>query len=281
MRSIERMRKRWTEIICAGALASAALAVPLAWAQPRRASASVSAAPSAPKVNDKANVGRANFPGKLPIRELNEDEAILHVLNKLGFGPRPGQVEQIKQTGLENWIQAQLHPENISDPVVDARLAQFPALSLSAAELLDQYPPQDIAAKRLGLKIDEYQKRLQDLAKKPGGINSLPFRDQNEIVNELMAAKLMRAMYSERQLSEQLADFWFNHFNIFVYKDLDRWYLIPYERDAIRQHVLGKFRDLLGATAKSPAMLFYLDNASSADPQAFVRLKQHPVHPRA
>jgi len=275
------MRKRWTEIICAGALASAALAVPLAWAQPRRASASVSAAPSAPKVNDKANVGRANFPGKLPIRELNEDEAILHVLNKLGFGPRPGQVEQIKQTGLENWIQAQLHPENISDPVVDARLAQFPALSLSAAELLDQYPPQDIAAKRLGLKIDEYQKRLQDLAKKPGGINSLPFRDQNEIVNELMAAKLMRAMYSERQLSEQLADFWFNHFNIFVYKDLDRWYLIPYERDAIRPHVLGKFRDLLGATAKSPAMLFYLDNASSADPQAFVRLKQHPVHPRA
>jgi len=69
--------------------------------------------------------GDANFAGRLPIRELNEEEAILHALNRLGFGPRPGQMEQIEETGLENWIQSQLHPENISDPVVDARLAQF------------------------------------------------------------------------------------------------------------------------------------------------------------
>jgi uncharacterized protein (DUF1800 family) len=281
------MKNRWTEMICAGVVAAVALVAPLTWAQPRRAPApvptapSAPSAPSAPKDNDKTSARHANFPGKLPIRELNEDEAILHALNKLGFGARPGQVEQVKQTGLENWIQAQLHPENISDPVVDARLAQFPALSLNVAQLFDQYPPQDVAAKRLGLKIEEYQKRLQDLAKTPGGMSSLPFKDQNEIVNDVMAAKMIRAIYSDRQLSEQLADFWFNHFNIFVYKDLDRWYLIPYERDAIRPHVLGKFRDLLDATAKSPAMLFYLDNASSADPQAFARLKQHPVHPRA
>jgi uncharacterized protein (DUF1800 family) len=245
MQAIERMRKRWTELICAGALAAAVMAAPLAWAQPRRSTAPVPAAAPTPKDNAKENANHANFPGKLPIRELNEDEAILHALNKLGFGARPGQVEQIKQTGLENWIQAQLHPENLTDAVVDARIAQLPALPLSAAQLLDQYPPQDVAAKRLGLKIDEYQKRVQDLAKKSGGTNSMPFKDQNEIVNELMAAKIIRAMYSERQLSEQLADFWFNHFNIFVYKDLDRWYLIPYEREAIRPHVLGKFRDLL------------------------------------
>lgn len=261
-------------------MAAAALTTPLAWAVPRRGVAALYSEPSAAKGNDKNN-DHANFPGKLPISELNEDEAILHALNKLGFGPRPGQVEQIKQTGLENWIQVQLHPDNVSDPVVDARLAQFPALSLSAAQLLDQYPPQDVAAKRLGLKIDEYQKRLQELAKKPGATDSFPFKDQNEIVNELMSGKIIRALYSERQLSEQLSDFWFNHFNIFVYKDLDRWYLIPYERDAIRPHVLGKFRDLLEATAKSPAMLFYLDNASSADPHAFERLKLHPVHSRA
>ncbi len=91
---------------------------------------------------------------------------------------------------------------------------------------------------------------------------------------------MIRAVYSERQLAEQLSDFWFNHFNIFVYKDPDRWYLIPYERDAIRPHALGKFRDLLEATAKSPAMLFYLDNSSSADPHAFDRLKLHPVRAR-
>src|SRR3984885_8253050 len=270
--------KRWAEIIGSGLLAAMSLAT-LAGAGPRRSAAEMASPPLPPSGNDKSR-GNANFAGKLPIRELNEEEAILQALNRLGFGPRPGLVEQIEKSGLENWIQAQLHPENIADPVVDARLAQFPALGLSAAGLLDQYPPQDIAAKRLGMKVEEYQKHLQDLAKQPSGISSLPFKDQNEIVNDVMEAKIVRAVYSERQLAEQLSDFWFNHFNIFIYKDTDRWYLIPYERDAIRPHVLGKFRDLLEATAKSPAMLYYLDNSSSADPHAFDRLKQHPVRAR-
>ncbi len=269
-------------MIGSGLVALASLGT-LTWAAPRMSSGKSTAilplpAPE-PSGKDDQNPS-ATFPGKLPIHELNEQEAILHALNRLGFGPRPGEVEQVEKTGLEHWVQAQLHPESLPDSEVDARLAEYPAFALNSAGLLDQYPPDDIAAKRLGLKVDEYQKRLQELAKQPGGMRSLPFKNPNDIVNDLMDVKMIRAVYSERQLNEQLEDFWFNHFNVFVYKDVDRWYMIPYERDAIRPHVLGKFRDLLEATARSPAMLFYLDNASSADPHAFDRLRQRPIRPR-
>ena len=88
------------------------------------------------------------------------------------------------------------------------------------------------------------------------------------VVDELMQAKLLRAIYSDRQLEEVMADFWFNHFNVFINKGADRFLLTSYERDAIRPHVMGKFEDLLVATAKSPAMLFYLDNWLSIGPHS-------------
>ena len=91
-------------------------------------------------------------------------------------------------------------------------------------------------------------------------------RGQQNVVQELMQAKVLRAVMSERQLEEVLVDFWFNHFNVFIQKGQVRQYVTEYERDAIRPHVLGKFRDLLGATAHSPAMLFYLDNHQSQAP---------------
>jgi uncharacterized protein (DUF1800 family) len=256
----------------------------LAWASPdppekRQPPLPAGPTPAAPSRGKNENP-RLPFAGKLPITELDEQEAILHALNRLGFGPRPGEVEQIEKSGLENWIRSQLHPDLIPDTVVNARLAEYPALRLSATNFLEEYPQPDVVAKKLGITQEDYQARLRDSAKAPNGGNAFPYKDQQEIVNDSMAIKMIRAVYSDRQLNEQLTDFWFNHFNVFIYKDLDRWYMIPYERDAIRAHVLGGFRDLLEATAKSPAMLFYLDNFLSGDPNTAVRLKQHPIHTR-
>ena len=93
-------------------------------------------------------------------------------------------------------------------------------------------------------------------------------QNQQLVLNDLTQAHLLRAVMSERQLEEVLVDFWFNHFNVFVGKGQVREYLPEYERDVIRPHVLGSFRDLLGAVAHSPAMLFYLDNWQSSAPNA-------------
>src|SRR6185503_7812970 len=102
-----------------------------------------------------------------------------------------------------------------------------------------------------------------------------------EEMQALAAQKLMRAVYSERQLDEVLVDFWFNHFNVFAGKGRTATFLVEYERDAIRPHIWGSFRELLGATAKSPAMLFYLDNWLSADPKAAEQLQNVNTRRRA
>jgi len=216
------------------------------------------------------------FKGKLPITELTENEAILHALNRLGYGPRPGDVERVKRIGLETWIERQLHPEKIDDASLKARLAEVPAANLNARALLAEYPQPEAAAKKMGISVDEYRKQMDAQTHPPQGVRPAPSKLPQEAFSQMQQAKALRAIYSERQLQEQLTDFWFNHFNVFANKDLDLWLVASYENEAIRPRVLGRFRDLLHATAKSPAMLFYLDNYLSADPQAAQRLKVHP-----
>jgi uncharacterized protein (DUF1800 family) len=228
------------------------------------------------------------FKGKLPITELTEDEAIVHALNRLAYGPGPGDVERVRQMGLEKWIDQQLHPESIDDAALDKRLENYPTLRMSSAELEDQFPQPQQAAKKEGETKEQYQQQMmekrsdaRDAVMQTGNDNLdrgqmqlANIQGPNRIVAELSMAKMDRAVYSQRQLEAVMEDFWFNHFNVFAGKGMERWLLTPYVRDTIRPHTMGKFEDLLVATAQSPAMLFYLDNWLSADPAAFQRMQE-------
>jgi uncharacterized protein (DUF1800 family) len=270
----------------------------------------------------------------LPVTDLTADEAIQHALNRLAYGPRPGDVERIKQMGLAKWIDQQLNPQTIDDRAVEARLSGYPTLGMSTASLMAQYPNPKQAAKQQNKQdsqVQTAQKQADDAitamsrdmdgnngggandategnammtasatagdtpspmklnpATVGGGKRDLTGADPNavpraiaddskrpqRVVEELAMAKVTRAIYSERQLQQVMDDFWFNHFNVFAGKGEVKWYLTSYEREVIEPHAMGKFKDLLTETAKSPAMLFFLDNYLSADPNAAAREAQ-------
>ena len=274
--------------------------------------------------------------------KLSKDDQVIHALNRLTFGPRPGDVEAVRKIGVKKWIDVQLHPERIPEnPELAQRLAPLESLRLSQADTERNYPnPQMIRAIAAGrqampedpvtraavervvrrfkvkkdttdnaplepaIPLDQLLSREQirtlrrgtvqqkraviaaipedqmddvAIALPPGlRLQLLPAVEptlrrklmlltapQQLVAFDLSEGKLYRAILSNRQLEEQLVDFWYNHFNVFLDKGADRYLVPTYEREAIRPHVLGKFRDLLEATAKSPAMLFFLDNWES------------------
>jgi uncharacterized protein (DUF1800 family) len=282
-------------------------------------------------------------------QRLPKDQKIRQALNRLTFGPRPGDVEKVRALGLKKWVELQLHPGQIPEnPVLTAKLKAMDTLTMSSEELVRNYPtpqmvkqmvagqmafPSDpdrrMLIRKLVARIEQKQAQHAGGAAEPpelqplrdvlppeqiralrtgtpqarlAALNALPKDKQDDVIGalpngmrqamfaaaspevrrkiemangpqqvvarDLMESKLMRAVYSDRQLDEVLADFWFNHFNVYLDKGADHYLITAYERDAIRPHVLGKFRDLLEATAKSPAMLFYLDNWQSVGPSA-------------
>ncbi|HSS20231.1 MAG TPA: DUF1800 domain-containing protein [Pyrinomonadaceae bacterium] len=267
-----------------------------------------------------AAVGRAqsgqSMKAKAEQARLNEDQRILHVLNRLGFGARPGDIARVKAMGLDNYINQQLNPQKIDDSIASAKLKDLSTLSMTTAELYEKFPQPGQLLKQLerkGALPSELAEARENRVK--GGANaaatpsqSLPanssdankmadtqaapanpdnplqnpkyrqavreYYEQNglqlpqRISMELQASRILRAVYSERQLQEVMVDFWTNHFNVFAGKGADRWLLVSYDRDTIRPNALGKFSDLLQATAQSPAMLFYLDNFQSVSPNA-------------
>jgi uncharacterized protein (DUF1800 family) len=191
-----------------------------------------------------------------------DESAVLHLLNRISFGPRPGDVERVQKMGLQAFIDEQLHPERIADREMNGRLANLMTIGMSSREIAERFEQPLLEMRR---ERKEDQKAGAD-GNAPSPEARAVQQRANAVVLELSEQKFLRAVYSERQLQEVLTDFWFNHFNVDARKGQDRFLLTEYERDTIRPHVLGKFRDLLEATAKSPAMLFYLDNWLSADP---------------
>jgi uncharacterized protein (DUF1800 family) len=271
----------------------------------------------------------------LPITQLSEDEAVQHALNRLAYGPRPGDVERVKQLGLAKWIEQQLNPKSIDDRAVEARLHGYATLTMSSAQLMAEYPNAKQAEKKAerippsptreqmaqgqadaaitavaqqmdrngggnrgedpdGTMVAKASSndvpspmktnpatpgagRTGELSSDPNAVPRAIADDSKRparVVEELAMAKVTRAIYSERQLQQVMDDFWFNHFNVFAQKGEVKWYLTSYERDVIAPNTMGKFKELLTATAKSPAMLFYLDNFLSADPRAAERQAQ-------
>jgi uncharacterized protein (DUF1800 family) len=282
---------------------------------------------------------------KLFQKKLGKDQQILHALDRLTFGPRPGDVERLKKIGLKKWIDQQLHPEQIKENVaLELQLLPLESLRMTPMETVQRYPPPqliraiadgkqplpedpllratverliarykarkgeapagnsaeleparpldevlqpwELATLRSGapdrkrdlletMPSDKLEEMLIAMPRpqRQQLFNSAPTdvrrkilllnAPQQVVAYDLLESKLLRAIESNRQLAEELDDFWFNHFNVFYEKGSDRFLIPEYERDAIRPNVLGKFRDLLEATAKSPAMLFYLDNFQS------------------
>ena len=185
-------------------------------------------------------------------QEMSEDQKILHLLNRISFGPTPGDIDKVRSIGFGAYLEQQLHPSTmLPSEELNSRLDELPTLKESARDLAYEFqPPQD-----------EFKNMSEDERKEAN-------KKKNQIVEELVDAKILRAVMSPAQLQEVMVDFWFNHFNVFAENDADKIWIGTYERDAIRPYALGKFRDLLMATAYHPAMLFYLDNWLNTDPNS-------------
>jgi len=187
----------------------------------------------------------------------------LHVLNRFAFGPAPGELERVTRMGAGAWVAEQLQPERLALPAwLGAQLGALATPGKSQRELVDGYHEAQRAARAAKLA----ETASPDGAKAPDPAAGERRRQAATIAYESGEERLLQALNSPRQLQEVLVDFWFNHFNVFQGKGLDRVLVESYEREAIRPNVLGRFRTMLGATAKHPAMLFYLDNWLSVAP---------------
>ena len=203
---------------------------------------------------------------------LTERQAAAHLLSRFTYGAKTGDVDRVIKTGLEKWFQQQLDAKQ-ADDTLHYMLENFDAINLSNAEIANTYPRGGQALKMAIAEgfinkdsIDksdpkEYRAQVAAYMKQKG------LKSEQELVRQFINQKILRASFSNNQLQELLTDFWFNHFNVSLTKNQCAPYIPAYERDIIRPNVTTKFETLLLATAKSPAMLLYLDNYTSTGSQ--------------
>ena len=202
-------------------------------------------------------------------REQTADQQVQQALNRLGFGPRPGDVMKVRTLGVDQWIALQLAPDHIDDGAADRIVASYEMLGRPTTEFVAMYDASQLAVRKQGKQqaqqgdtSSKQEMRAEILKDNPQLRDQM--RQNQRILGDVSSAKLARAVISDRQLQEVLTDFWENHFSVFAGKGQVRLFIPAFDRDVIRPNAMGKFRELLGAVARSPAMLFYLDQWQSA-----------------
>ena len=153
---------------------------------------------------------------------LSQEQKVIHFLNRTSCGPTRAEVERVNRLGIPAYLDEQLRPAALADPVLEDKIAGLKTMRLSNRELIELYPPPQVARQQ-GMMPQEMQAPRM-------------------IIVELQQARLLRSIYSRRQLFEIMVDFWSNHFNVFSAKGADRWLITSYDRDTIRPHALGNFR---------------------------------------
>lgn len=206
-----------------------------------------------------------SFPYK--VAGLTDRQAAAHLLSRFTYGATPGQVDAVVKMGLEKWFDQQLDAK-LNDDSLNQLINNFDAVTMSNEQLTEKYPRAGQVSQMIvrsgviskdSIKTDkkEYREMVQNYMQQNG------MAPQQELFRQFINQKILRAAYTQNQLQEVMTDFWFNHFNVSLTKNQCAVYIPAYERDVIRPNVFGKFENMLVATAKSPAMLLYLDNFSS------------------
>lgn len=216
---------------------------------------------------DSTDTPHFNFPYKQA--GLTDRQAAAHLLSRFTYGSRPGDIDAAVKLGAEKWFLQQLDSK-LPDDSLNAVIGNWDVNKMSNEEILAAYP-RPVLVRRMAIQDGVLSKdsanaaiNIKDRAKLAAYMKQKGIKPQQDLFRQFINQKIVRAAYSKNQMQEVLTDFWFNHFNVSLTKNACAVYIPTYERDVIRPNVAGKFETLLLATAKSPAMLLYLDNFSSS-----------------